>query len=170
MQAYFIQTERIGVREWTNADIDLAELLWSNPHVTAFFAPKSGFTEAQIADRLALEMQNQKNYGYAYWPIFNKEIAGFIGCAGFRPYDEDNKIVEFGIHLLPAAWCKGYANEIGAVLLVYAIDTLGMNAVFAGHHPSNHASKKMLEKLGFHYVKNEFYTPTGLYHPSYLYP
>ena len=29
------------------------------------------------------------------------------------------------------------------------------------------ASSKVLHKLGFHYIGDEFYEPTGLNHPSY---
>ena len=28
-------------------------------------------------------------------------------------------------------------------------------------------AQKILSKLGFHYIGDEFYEPTGLYHPSY---
>lgn len=169
MRDYFLQTERIGAREWLVSDRPFVELLWGNPIVTAFFAPKGGFTQAQIADRLAREIHNQQTYGYCYWPLFRKDSGDFIGCAGFRPYGKDESIVEFGIHLLPAAWGKGYAREVGTALIQYVLQDLGMKNIFAGHHPENYASKKMLEKLGFHYVKDEFYEPTSLYHPSYLY-
>ena len=40
-------------------------------------------------------------------------------------------------------------------------------SVFAGHNPHNTASPKLLEKLGFSPIGEEFYPPTGLYHPSY---
>ena len=32
----------------------------------------------------------------------------------------------------------------------------------------NIASVQLLKKLGFTYAHDEFYPPTGLYHPSYL--
>ncbi len=41
------------------------------------------------------------------------------------------------------------------------------DALFAGHNPHNTESAKVLRKLGFHYIGDEFYEPTGLYHPSY---
>jgi len=44
---------------------------------------------------------------------------------------------------------------------------LDANGLFAGHNPNNTNSRKVLEKLGFTYVGDEFYEPTGLYHPSY---
>lgn len=44
---------------------------------------------------------------------------------------------------------------------------LKVEKLFAGRNPQNTASKKKLNKLGFHYIGDEFYEPTGLYHPSY---
>ena len=49
----------------------------------------------------------------------------------------------------------------------YAFTVLKAEGLFAGHNPQNIASQKILSKLGFHYIDDEFYEPTGLYHPSY---
>lgn len=53
-------------------------------------------------------------------------------------------------------------------VILYAFNVLEATALFAGHHPQNTASARMLEKLGFRYTHDELYAPTGLYHPSYL--
>jgi hypothetical protein len=45
---------------------------------------------------------------------------------------------------------------------------LGATALFAGHHPENTASPKILSRLGFRYERHELYPPSGLVHPSYL--
>ncbi|MBQ8934866.1 MAG: hypothetical protein IJ049_00465 [Oscillospiraceae bacterium] len=37
----------------------------------------------------------------------------------------------------------------------------------AGHHPKSTALRHVLRKLGFVYTGDEYYEPTGLYHPSY---
>lgn len=52
-------------------------------------------------------------------------------------------------------------------VITHAFTTLHAAALFAGHHPHNKASQKVLQKLGFTYLADEFYAPTGLYHPSY---
>jgi hypothetical protein len=45
---------------------------------------------------------------------------------------------------------------------------LQLSKVYAGHHPDNHASENILKKLGFEFIENVFYEPTGLMHPSYV--
>lgn len=52
-------------------------------------------------------------------------------------------------------------------VMEYNFTFLRAQKLFAGHHPDNRRSRKLLDKLGFVYVGDEFYAPTGLYHPSY---
>ena len=52
-------------------------------------------------------------------------------------------------------------------IIDYAFTVLKAKKLFAGHNPNNIASQKVLSKLGFSYVRDEFYEPTGLFHPSY---
>ena len=40
--------------------------------------------------------------------------------------------------------------------------------MFAGHHPDNQASRRLLTRLGLRYTHDERYPPTGRDHPSYL--
>ena len=53
-------------------------------------------------------------------------------------------------------------------MIGYAFETLHANRLFAGHNPNNTASAGVLKRLGFIYIGDEFYAPTGLYHPSYI--
>lgn len=57
--------------------------------------------------------------------------------------------------------------EVGTAAIKYAYEVLGAKMLFAGHNPKNVASGKALRKLGFEYVRDEYYEPTGLMHPSY---
>lgn len=91
-----------------------------------------------------------------------------LGCCGLRPYRLEDGIYELGFHLRPEHWGQGYATEAARAVIDHAFDTLHARALFAGHHPGNVASRRLLEKLGFRYTHDEFYAPTGLEHPSYL--
>ena len=68
-------------------------------------------------------------------------------------------------------------NAVVIVLAVLALEaaraviawapTTGATSLMAGHHPDNHASGKLLSKLGFVYYGDEYYPPTGLIEPCY---
>jgi len=107
-------------------------------------------------------------YNVQYWPIFLLSTGEHVGCGGLRPYKPEDRIFELGFHLLPAYWGKGLAVEAGRGVIAYAFESLGVKALFAGHHPANAASRRVLEKLGFTFTHEELYPPTGLLHPSYL--
>lgn len=104
-------------------------------------------------------------YHVEYWPIFEATVSKFIGCCGLRPHKE--KEYEVGFHLLPEFWGQGYASEAAAAVIRYAFAVLGAEKLFAGHNPQNVRSQKLLKELGFTYIGDEFYEPTGLDHPSY---
>jgi len=126
------------------------------------------FSESQVADKLSQEIAYGQSQTIQYWPIFHLATGDFVGCAGLRPYKPAEEIPELGFHLLPAFWGKGLAEEAARAVILHAFFTLGAKASYAGHHQQNHASRHILEKLGFTFIGEEFYPPTGLMHPAYL--
>lgn len=168
MRDYFLTTARLGFSVWREEDIDDALELWGNSQVTRFIGAEGGMSKEQVEKRLSVEIQTYNTYNIQYWPMYFRETNQNVGCCGLRPYDSENKIFELGIHLRSEYWGEGFAMEACAAVIEYAFKTLKVNTLFAGHNPKNIASAKLLKKLGFIYMKDEFYPPTGLYHPSYL--
>ena len=169
MRKYFLLTERLGFSHWKKDDAELAYSLWGNKNVTKYLSASGTFTAGEVTERLKLEIDNEKIYGIQYWPVFELETGGFAGCCGLRPYKSSEKIYEIGFHLIPEYWGKGYGKEAAEAMIKYAFEELFAEKLFAGHNPANTASARLLTKLGFIYTGDEYYKPTGLYHPSYIY-
>ena len=169
MRDYFLKTERIGFSHWTPEDAPFARKLWGNREVTKYISAPGGFSENEIAERLDKEIANQKNLRIQYWPGFLLDTEAFIGCCGLRPYGAEEDVYEIGFHLCPDFWGKGLGMEAAKAIIEYAFETLKAKDLFAGHHPENASSAKMLQKLGFRHIRDEYYEPTGLFHPSYRY-
>ena len=91
-----------------------------------------------------------------------------LDAPGLRPYKPQDKIHELGYHLRRQYWGMGLAEEAGRAVVNFAFENLGAKALFAGHHPQNLTSRRVLEKLGFRFTHEELYPPTGLMNPSYL--
>lgn len=163
---YFLTTERLGFGHWLRADLPLAAELWGNPEVTYLIG--GPFTAEQVEQRLDKEIACKEAYGVQYWPIFLLENDRHAGCAGLRPYRLEQQVYELGFHLRPEQWGRGLAEEAGRAVIGFAFEKLGAGALFAGHHPANAASRRVLAKLGFRFTRQELYPPTGLQHPSYL--
>jgi ribosomal-protein-alanine N-acetyltransferase len=160
---YFLTTERLAFSHWQEDDLALAMTLWGNPEVSAFLG--GPFTPEEVSSRLSREIEMMIACKVQYWPLFLLENNDFVGCAGLRPYTNDGHVLELGFHLRPNYWGQGLAHE--AARAAYAFETLAIRSLFAGHHPANEASERLLKKLGFLWTHEEIYPPTGLMNPAY---
>jgi RimJ/RimL family protein N-acetyltransferase len=120
-----------------------------------------------VRERLRLEIERMESLGIQYWPIFLLDGDRHAGCAGLRPSGDEPRVYELGFHLRRDFWGQGLATEAARAVIDYAVGTLGAEALMAGHHPSNRASRKVLLKLGFVYVGMQLYPPTGVVEPTY---
>jgi [ribosomal protein S5]-alanine N-acetyltransferase len=161
---YFLQSSRLGFRSWTVADLPLAFGLWGDPAVSAWLSRTLSSEEIQA--RLEHEIRQQEEFGIQYWPIFLLASGEHVGCAGLRPKAEN--LLELGYYLKPAFWGSGLATEAAAAVARYAFSVLNTQMLFAGHHPANRSSQRVLEKLGFERAGEEFYEPSGVIEPTYL--
>ena len=164
---FFMTTERCGFSRWNACDLALAVSLWGEPEVTRYICASGIFSTDEIANRLTTEICNFEKYGVQYFPVYSLLKGDLVGCCGLRPYKCRQAVYELGFHLREKYWHNGYAFECGTAMMNYAFDTLGAVELKAGHNPHNVASKKVLSKLGFQFEMDEFYEPTGLYHPLY---
>jgi RimJ/RimL family protein N-acetyltransferase len=159
---FFLATNRLKFRCWTDDDLSLARTLWGDPRVTHFLSMTSA--DAAVTERLQREIARQKQFGLQYWPTFLIENDALVGCCGLQPYKD---IFELGFHLRPEFWGKGIALEAAHGVMKYGFYALGATELFAGHHPENMASKKVLEKLGFVYTGDAVYEGSGRMEPGY---
>jgi len=164
---YFLVTSRCGFRSWRAEDLDLAMSLWGDPRVTARIDARGRLTPEQVREMLERELRNEREAGVQYWPFFLLDSGDFVGCCGLKPHHVEPDLYEFGFHLRFDFWRRGYATEAGAAVLAHARAALGLSRLVAGHHPENLASKRVLEKLGFTYLRDEYFAGTGLIHPLY---
>lgn len=180
---YFLTSACLGFRCWRGEDLPLALSLWRDETVAAMSG--GPFTDEQIGARLEREATLLRDHGIQYWPMFLLETGKFAGCAGLRPVEllPDHpflvereragiggaaRVFELGYYLCPEMRGRGLATEAARAVVDYAFDALGADALFAGHHSANDASRRVLLKVGFEYVRDEVYPPTGWIEPTYL--
>jgi len=163
---YFLKSARVGFDVWSLDDLPLALALWGDPAVTRLIG--GPFSPEKVEQKLRREIATMDTSRVQYWPIFLLHGIEHIGCCGLRPYQPEKQIFELGFHLRPAHWGKGLAEEAARSAIAYAFETFCAQALFAGHHPDNAASRRVLEKLGFRFAYEELYPPTGQMHPGYL--
>jgi RimJ/RimL family protein N-acetyltransferase len=170
-------TARLTFQEWHEGDFELAKELWGDGRVTRMFDRRDHLDDAAVAERLARELRNSAVHGVQYWRIHTRaEPSEFVGVCGLKPpwfvpsasaATATVRCFEVGAHLRPQFWRSGFAPEATAEVLRHAFEELGAAEVYAGHHPQHEGSRKVLTRLGFAYLRDQPFEPTGLNHPIY---
>jgi len=165
-EPYFLKSARLGFRCWKAEDLPLARELWGDIEVTRYFG--GPFDEEEIRKRLEREISRMNDHQFQYWPIHLLSDDDPVGCCGLRPYKLEDGVPELGFHLRPKYWGQGLAAEAARAAIGLAFEKLGAKGLSAGHHPENVNSKKVLERLGFRYSHDEFFSALGMNIPYYL--
>jgi RimJ/RimL family protein N-acetyltransferase len=164
-----LTTASLFLRTWEDNDFILARSLWGDPDVMALLG--GPLDDAKVLENMRAEIACFDKHGVQYWPIFEKETDEFVGCCGLRPWAYTAPPGhELGFHLMKSKWGRGYAFEVAREVVNHAFETLQFSMLRAGHHPENVNSKNILLRLGFQFVDDVFYKPTGLMHPTYQLP
>jgi RimJ/RimL family protein N-acetyltransferase len=159
-------TDRLQFSHWNEGDLALAKSLWGDPRVSAYIG--GPFSDQQVAARLQFQIAMMRDHRIQYWPVFTIREEEFAGCAGLRPHEDRDDVLEMGFHFCPEYWGQGFVQEAARAVIAYAFGTLAVTSILAGHHPENLASGRLLKKLGFHFTHEAFYPPTGVVEPNYL--
>ena len=86
---------------------------------------------------------------YQSYTIILKDTGEYLGEAVVFSIYEIDRVCEWGMVLDSCHRGKGYATEVGKLMLRYLFLDLGMNKVNSSTHSKNMASMKLQESLGF---------------------
>jgi len=146
-----IETERLLLRDWTEADIAPFIRHTNTPAVMRWLGGVQPEAEAEkaIRDRL---MRWQAERGFTFWAVERKADGELLGFCGLKVADQAGAPVE-GVHevgwrLREDAWGKGYAKEAAIASLAYAFEVLGAPRVVALTCIQNEGSWGLMERLG----------------------
>ena len=105
-------------------------------------------------------------HGFGFWAFRDKESGRFVGRAGLKLYRiGDGDRVGLAYAVVSDLWRLGYATEMAAASLRVGFDELGLPEIASWTLPINHASQRVMEKLGFRYEHDFVFA--GLPHRFY---
>ncbi len=145
-----LETKRCRLREFCMDDLDDLFALYAKPHVTDFIEPLYEYEQERQYEENYIE-RIYGFYGFGMWLVFDKDSGGLIGRAGLEyrePCQEGE--VELGYLVAPEYCRKGYATEVCQAILSYAKEELDMERIISHVDEKNLASRRFLEKMGFH--------------------
>lgn len=144
-----IETARLRLRPFTDADADALFALQSNAYVLRYWdAPP--WTDRSRATTFVEKCRQMETEGTGTRVALDRLSDGtFVGWISFHEWNAEFRSASLGYVLAESAWGHGYATEAARALLIWAFSTLDLNRVQAEADTRNAASARVLEKLGF---------------------
>ncbi len=147
-----IETERLLLRQWTDADAGELFALASDPEVMRYVDDGLAWTDISQAHRwLARRVADcEERVSSTFFAVIEKASGRIIGSCGFTFLSELSEI-DFGYLFARETWGRGYATEATRAVLRYGFEQLGFEEVTANTVEENHVSRRVLEKIGFEF-------------------
>ena len=146
--AFFIETERLMIREPSLGYLNETFLLRSDPDVMFFIAdPRSLEATREL---LEVSIRHQEKHGFSFGFVLKRKPRVLSVELGFSisAYDDSQPEIGVGYRFNRVFWNKGYATEVTAALLEWGFHHLSVDKLVAMTHPENERSKRVLEKVG----------------------
>jgi RimJ/RimL family protein N-acetyltransferase len=152
----FLETERLVLRRFTEADVDALSELDGDPEVMRFITGGRPTPRDVIRDETLPRFLRayERFEGFGVWAAVERSTGEFLGWFEFYPPDgRGPEEAELGYRLLRSAWGRGYATEGSRALIRKGFAELGVWRVVAETMAVNAASRRVMEKAGLTYVR-----------------
>jgi RimJ/RimL family protein N-acetyltransferase len=150
-----LETERLQLRELTFDDAPFVLTLLNDPSFLQYIGDKN-VRNLKDARQYLLNgpMASYARNGFGLYLVELKDPQTPLGICGLLKR-EDLPDADIGFAFLPEYWGKGLALESASAVMNDARERLGLKRVLAIVMPDNHASIKLLEKLGMRYERDK---------------
>src|SRR5687767_9675810 len=153
----FLETERLILRPFTEADLDNLVDLDSDPEVMRWINGGRPTPREVLQEHLAWYIGYYARCpGYGFWAAIEKSSGNFLGWFHLRPQPDSDASPdepELGYRLRRTAWGKGYATEGSRALIRKGFAELGVQRVVSETMVVNTASRRVMEKAGLLFVR-----------------
>jgi ribosomal-protein-alanine N-acetyltransferase len=120
-------------------DYDIAATTIAIPHP---------YENGMAEDWIKTHSSDFENGTQVVFAITHREKKFLIGAIGISNIKHDFEIGELGYWIGKKYWNNGYGTEAADVVIKYGIEELSLNRIYAHHFKNNHASGRILQKVG----------------------
>ena len=148
MTSIIINTPRLILRPWRDADDDAFAAMFDDPAVMEFLPAA---TRAEIDAFIVRIKAHFAEHGFGWWAVEVPGVAPFIGYVGLSIPRFDahfTPAVEVGWRLASAHWGWGYATEGAHAALGAGFTQLGLDEIVSFTVPANARSWRVMERIG----------------------
>ncbi|MFG3496911.1 GNAT family N-acetyltransferase [Streptomyces sp. NPDC047928] len=150
----FLQTPRLTLRPFHEADLDEVVALDNDPEVMRYLNGGRPTSCDEVRTRTLPRL-----LGHGFWVAEAAGDGAWLGWFQLEPQaapGDDPHTVELGYRLHRRAWGRGYATEGSRALIDKAFEELGVRRVTATTMTVNTGSRRVMEKSGLRYVRTFF--------------
>jgi ribosomal-protein-alanine N-acetyltransferase len=147
-----LETERLILRRWTDADRTPFAELNADPEVMRHFRSTLDRAASDaFVDRIEAGFAE---HGYGLWAVERRGDGAFLGFTGLalQTYEAPfTPAVEVGWRLARFAWGNGYATEAAQAALAHGFDEVGLDEIVSITTRTNERSQRVMKRLGMTY-------------------
>ena len=144
-----IETERLLLRPWREADLEPFIRMNEDPEVVEYLpSPISGKESQQFVRR---SQAHFAEHGYGLYVVERREDAAFLGYTGLNWTLFESHFtpaLEVGWRLARHAWGRGYATEAARASMTHAFVEKGISEIVSFTVPANARSAAVMKRLG----------------------
>jgi RimJ/RimL family protein N-acetyltransferase len=144
-----LQTARLQLRLWRDADLQPFAALNADPQVMAHFVSP---LDRAASDAMVVRMcKHFQRHGLGMWAVERREDGSFVGAVGLLVVSFEAHFapcVEVGWRLSRAHWGQGYATEAARAALRHGFGACGLEEIVAFTVAGNARSRAVMDRLG----------------------
>lgn len=144
-----IETERLILRTWRDADREPFAAMCADPEVMRHFpAPLTRVESDAVVERM---VAHQAEHGFCFFALERKADGAFLGFTGMMTLKPENPLqpgVEIGWRLAREAWGAGYASEAALAAIAQGFDSLGLKQIVSFTATENLRSQAVMQRIG----------------------
>jgi RimJ/RimL family protein N-acetyltransferase len=144
-----LETPRLILRGWRDADVDAWIAMNADPRVMEFFPSRyAPDRAAAVAALLRAELERD---GFGWWVVEVKNGPAFAGVVALQTVPFEARFTpahEIGWRFAFDMWGHGYATEGARAALEFAFQQLGWNEIIAMTAALNQRSQRVMQRLG----------------------
>lgn len=148
-----LRTNRLLLQEMNEHDAANMFALNNNPNVLQYTGD-APFKDIQEAKRFIAAYDQYKKYRIGRLSVYLIENNKYLGWCGLK-YHPKEDTVDLGFRFLEEEWNNGYAKESGLACLEYGFLKKEYPTIIARADKRNFVSIRVINKLGFRYLKEE---------------
>ncbi len=153
MRTREIETERLLLRRWRDADLEPFATLNADGRVMEHFPRAASRAESQAL--MARIRGHFDRHGFGLFAVELKRGDPFIGFIGLStvPFEAHfTPAVEIGWRLARTSWGRGYATEGVRAALRFAFLEIGLDEVVSFTVAANRRSRAVMKRIGMHHA------------------